>query len=527
MTPQMPTPIGGHMPVVLLVLDGWGIRQADAGNAITLAQPRFYDQLLKQYPWIAIEASGEAVGLPDGQMGNSEVGHLNLGAGRVVYQELTRINKDIRESTFFSNPTLMAAMAHAKAHNSTLHLMGLCSDGGVHSSLEHLIALIEMAKDEGVTKLAVHAFLDGRDVAPRSAEEPLRIVEETLVDLGFPQIATICGRYYAMDRDNRWERVELAYNNLTLANGTRRMLSTDGLAWAYLQDESDEFVKPQVTDVTYQGMQDNDAVICFNFRPDRARQLTRAFVDPEFTGFERKKVLQNLHFCSFTPYDASLPVPVAYPKVHLDKLLGEVISLAGLKQFRTAETEKYAHVTYFFNGGVEQVYLGEDRVLIPSPKVATYDMQPEMSLMAVSDALATAITSGTYHLLVANFANPDMVGHTGKLPAAIDAVKAIDEAVEKVVNAVLSMNGVLLLTADHGNIETMIDPVTGGEHTAHTTDPVPLVLVSQNAELKLKLVQDGALANIAPTILDIMGLPIPAEMTSPSLLQPVAVVAGA
>ena len=527
MMPQMQTPIGGHMPMVLLILDGWGIRAADEANAITLAKPAFYDQLLKTYPWIAIEASGEAVGLPEGQMGNSEVGHLNLGAGRVVYQELTRINKDIRESSFFNNPTLLAAMAHAKQHNSTLHLMGLCSDGGVHSSLEHLVALIEMARDEDVPKLAVHAFLDGRDVPPRSAEEPLRVVEETLVDLGFSQIATICGRYYAMDRDNRWERVQLAYDNLTIASGTRRMLSTDGLAWAYLQDENDEFVKPQVTDVTYQGMNDNDAVIFFNFRPDRARQLSRAFIDPEFNGFERQKVLNNLYFCSFTPYDESLNMPVAYEKQHLDELLGDVVSKAGLKQFRTAETEKYAHVTYFFNGGVEQVFLGEDRVLIPSPKVATYDMQPEMSLPAVADALVTAITSGQYHMLVANFANPDMVGHTGKLPAAINAVKAIDAAVEQVVNAVLSVNGALLLTADHGNIELMIDPATGGEHTAHTTDPVPLVLISRDAQLKLKPVQDAALGNIAPTMLDIMGLPIPHSMTCPSLLMPVPVaVAG-
>jgi 2,3-bisphosphoglycerate-independent phosphoglycerate mutase len=516
-----------HKPVVLLILDGWGMRAATAGNAIAEAAPPFYTQLLKDYPWITLEASGEAVGLPEGQMGNSEVGHLNLGAGRVVYQELTRINKSIRESDFFSNPALLQAMAHAKAHNSTLHLMGLCSDGGVHSSLEHIVALLEMARDEGVEHVRVHAFLDGRDVPPRSAENDLRIIEENLVDLGYPQIATICGRYFAMDRDNRWDRVQIAYDNLTLANGTRRMLSIDGLHWAYLQEENDEFVKPQVTDMAYEGMADNDAVIFFNFRPDRAREMVHAFVDDgSFKGFPRSKVLKNLCFVTMTPYDEKLHLPVAFPKEPLDQLFGQVVSEAGLKQFRTAETEKYAHVTYFFNGGVEHVFAGEDRVLVPSPKVATYDMQPEMSLPEVANGLCTAIKSGEYAVLVANFANPDMVGHTGVMPAAIQAVKAIDTALRQVVEAVLASNGVMIITADHGNIDTMIDAVTGEPHTAHSLEKVPMVLVSNDKTLQLKPVTNGALANIAPTLLTLMGLPIPPEMTSAALLQPTAVVAG-
>jgi 2,3-bisphosphoglycerate-independent phosphoglycerate mutase len=515
LTPVTQTPA---VPVLLLILDGWGLRDQVANNAIALAKPAFYQHLLQTYPWIPIEASGEAVGLPDGQMGNSEVGHLNLGAGRVVYQELTRINKDIRDSHFFSNPVLLQAMQHAKTHNSTLHLMGLCSDGGVHSSMEHIVALLEMAKDEGVEHVRVHAFLDGRDVAPRSAEGFLRSLEENLLEMGYPQIATITGRYYAMDRDNRWERVQPAYDNLTLGSGSRHMLSIDALLWSYRQDESDEFVKPMVTDLTYEGMQDNDAVIFFNFRPDRARELTQAFVDPCFKVFDRQKTLKNLCFVTMTPYDPTLNLPVAYPKIHLDQLLGEVVSQAGLTQFRTAETEKYAHVTYFFNGGREVPFDGEDRKLIPSPQVATYDMQPEMSLPLLADTLTEAIESGQYPFIVSNFANPDMVGHTGKLDAAIAAVKAVDKAVEQVITAVLAHNGVALIVADHGNIETMVDDATGGEHTAHTTNPVPLVLVSQNARLHLRPVTDGALANVAPTLLDLLGLPIPPDMTSASLL---------
>jgi 2,3-bisphosphoglycerate-independent phosphoglycerate mutase len=529
-TAPMSTLLPNPSMVMLLILDGWGLRGADQpGNAIALAQPAFYASLLETYPWLAIQASGEAVGLPEGQMGNSEVGHLNLGAGRVVYQELTRINKAIKDTDFFSNPALLQAINHAKAHNSTLHLMGLCSDGGVHSSLEHVVALIEMARDEKLPNLRLHAFLDGRDVPPGSAEADIRMLEETLVDLGYPQIATVCGRYYAMDRDNRWDRVQLAYDNLMQAKGTRYMLSMDGLAKAKGQGETDEFVLPQVTDVTFEGIQDNDAVIFFNFRPDRARQLVHALVDDEatFTGFKRDKVARNLCLISMTQYDEALTtVPVAYPKVHLSHLLGEVISQAGLKQFRTAETEKYAHVTYFFNGGIEQVYPGEDRVLIPSPKVATYDEQPHMSLPAVANALVDAVNSREYALLVANFANPDMVGHTGKLPAAIQAVKAIDSALQQVVPAVLAQGGVILLTADHGNIELMLDEVTGAEHTAHSTNPVPLMLISPNAQHKLTPTTQGALANIAPTILTLLGLPIPAEMTSvPLVLEPVAVVA--
>lgn len=506
-------------PVMLLILDGWGIRDEEHGNAIRLAEPRFYETLLTRYPHLAVDASGEAVGLPDGQMGNSEVGHLNMGAGRVVYQEITRINKSIRDGDFFDNAVFLEAVAHVRQTGGALHLMGLVSDGGVHSSLEHLMALLEFAHRQGLgNRLRVHAFLDGRDVPPQSAEKYVRALEEKLLSLEFPQVATVAGRYYAMDRDQRWERTQKAYDNLVLANGRRHLFSLDAVQFSYHQDVHDEFVLPVVTDTTFEGIQDGDAVLFFNFRPDRARQLTRAFTEAEFTGFEREKRLNNLFFACMTLYDERFDLPVAYPKQHLSRLLADVVSEHGLTQFRTAETEKYAHVTYFLNGGLEAPYPGEERHMVPSPQVATYDLQPEMNLHQLTTVIVDALNSDRYDLLVANFANPDMVGHTGMLPAAESAVQAVNDAIQRIVETILPKNGVLLITADHGNCETMID-ADGGPHTAHTTNLVPLILVSNRPELSLRQTDVvPSLSSIAPTLLDLLGLPIPPEMTSPSLL---------
>ncbi len=504
--------------VALLILDGWGIREEVPGNAIKLAEPSYYDGLLAKYPNIALEASGEAVGLPDGQMGNSEVGHLNMGAGRVVYQEITRINKSIRDGDFFTNPVFLSAMNHVKHSGGALHLMGLVSDGGVHSALNQLMALLDFCKQQSVANVKVHAFLDGRDVSPQSAEKYLQEVEAKLLSLDFPQIATISGRYYAMDRDNRWERTQKAYENLVSANGRKHPFSVDSLLWSYRQERFDEFVEPAVCDFTYEGMNDGDAILFFNFRPDRARQLTRAFTQADFIGFDRPKILQNLYFGCMTLYDETFPLPVAYPKQKLDKILAEVLSERGLTQFRTAETEKYAHVTFFFNGGFEKPYPGEDRHMVPSPQVATYDLQPEMNVSVVADVVCDALASGKYDFLVVNFANPDMVGHTGILPAAEEAVKAIDHAIQRVAEAVLKQDGVLLLTADHGNCEMMMDE-NGGPHTAHTTNLVPLILISNRPELDLDRSRQFSLSDISPTILSLLNIPQPPEMTAPSILK--------
>lgn len=507
---------------MLLILDGWGLRDDGPGNAIEMAEPTFYEHLLATYPHIPLEASGEAVGLPEGQMGNSEVGHLNMGAGRVVYQEITRINKSIRDGDFFSNPELLKAAEHVKKTGGTLHLMGLVSDGGVHSDLNHLMALIDLGKRQQVPNLRVHAFLDGRDVPPKSAECYLRQVEEKLHEADYPQIATVSGRYYAMDRDNRWERTEKAYQNIVSASGKRHLFSVDALLWSYHQEVNDEFVMPVVTDAAYEGVQDGDAVIFFNFRPDRARQITRAFTQPDFTGFERSRTPENLHFACMTLYDETFQLPVAYPKQKMDRILAEVLSEHGIRQFRTAETEKYAHVTFFFNGGFEKPYPGEDRLMIPSPKVATYDLQPEMNVSEVSRVIREAIASSRYDFIVANFANPDMVGHTGVLPAAVDAVKAIDQAIREVAEAILAADGILMLTADHGNVETMIDE-TGGPHTAHTTALVPFILVSNVPALKLDTARRYSLSDVSPTILELFGIEKPPEMTAPSMLAPSSV----
>ena len=504
--------------VTLLILDGWGLRDEEAGNAIRLARPAFYESLLARYPHIALETSGEAVGLPEGQMGNSEVGHLNMGAGRIVYQEITRINRSIRDGDFFENPVFFDAAAHVAHTGGVLHLMGLVSDGGVHSMRDHLLALLDFAKQRNVGNVRVHAFLDGRDVPPKSAESSLRRVEEKLLALDYPQIATISGRYYAMDRDNRWERIQKAYETLVSASGNKHLFSVDALLLAYRQDITDEFILPAVTDVTFQGIADGDAVLFFNFRPDRARQITRAFTQPDFNGFHRARTVQNLYYGCMTLYDETFGLPVAYPKQTLTHLLASVLSAHGKTQFRTAETEKYAHVTFFFNGGFEAPWPGEERRMIPSPNVATYDLQPEMSLRAVTDVLCEAVASRNYDFIVANFANPDMVGHTGMLNAAESAVRAVDESIRRVVETVLAQDGVLLITSDHGNCETMTDE-HGHPHTAHTTNRAPLILVSNREDLRLDDAQTHGLSVIAPTVLDLFGIPRPPEMIAPSVLR--------
>ncbi|MEB3287939.1 MAG: 2,3-bisphosphoglycerate-independent phosphoglycerate mutase [Vampirovibrionales bacterium] len=506
-------------PLTLLILDGWGLRGPDPGNAIHDAHPSYYYSLLENYPHTKLDASGEAVGLPDNQMGNSEVGHMTIGAGRVIYQELTRINKSIREGDFFQNPVLLSAIRHVETTGGTIHLMGLLSDGGVHSHISHLIALLDFCKDNHVQNVRVHAFLDGRDVPPRSALNYVEEIEKNLLAMDYPQIATVSGRYYAMDRDNRWERTQKAYDVMVAPDkeGNYRPFSVDGVKSSYSENVNDEFVLPMVTDITYNGMQDGDAIIFFNFRPDRARQITRAFTENTFDGFERVKTLNNLHFACMTMYDETFNLPVAYPKQKLNRLLSEIISERGLTQFHTAETEKYAHVTFFFNGGFEAPYPGEDRKLIPSPKVATYDLQPEMNLQQLTTGVVDAILSKQYDFIVVNFANPDMVGHTGILPAAVAAVKAIDKAIEAVSEATLHVDGKLLLTADHGNIETMTDS-EGNPHTAHTTALVPLVLVSNDKSLKLENSKVHSLANIAPSILDLFHIPKPPEMEADSIL---------
>ncbi|MEB3206271.1 MAG: 2,3-bisphosphoglycerate-independent phosphoglycerate mutase [Vampirovibrionales bacterium] len=528
-----------HTPLLLLILDGWGLREPvdgheppahDPGDAIALARPEHYWQLMRHCPWVPVDASGLAVGLPEGQMGNSEVGHMTLGAGRIVYQDLTKIDKAIAEGDFFENPVILEAfqrVTHDQSAPKTVHLMGLLSDGGVHSSMNHLLALIALAKEQGLKpeQLRVHAFLDGRDVPPKSATPYLKTVEDALLEEGFPQIATVHGRYYAMDRDKRWERVQKSYEVITAgvsANTNQRFpFSVHALEMSYRNDVVDEFFLPAVTDFTYDGVHDGDSILFFNFRPDRARQLTRALTQADFDGFVREKTPENLYFVCMTPYDDTLPLPIAYPKRPLINTLGEVLSRHQLRQLRTAETEKYAHVTFFFNGGLETPWPGEVRKLVASPKVATYDLQPEMSLQGVTDAICEAIAGGNTEVIIANLANPDMVGHTGKLDAAIEAVKSIDAAIGRIVETLQRVNGSMLLSADHGNIECMLD-AHGGPHTAHTTALVPLILLTANPSLSLKPLASEqkayGLHHIAPTILDILNLPIPEEM-SPSILQ--------
>ncbi len=512
-------------PVVLIILDGWGINPSDDANAVQLAAPPFYQSLLTQYPHTTIEASGSAVGLPDGQMGNSEVGHLNIGAGRVVYQELTRIGRAISNGDLFKNKALLSNINAAKSSKGTLHLMGLFSDGGVHSHIDHFAVVLEMASQQGIQHLCVHPFLDGRDVPPQSALQYIHRLENMLEGTQPPgadwKIGTVTGRFYAMDRDQRWERTEAAYRALTAGEGTRATSATEAIQKNYDVGITDEFVPPIVIcekDQPAGTIQDGDSLLFLNFRADRARQLSRAFTEESFDEFNRGDFVRLSAFTSMTSYSADFKFPVAFEPVELDAILGEVLSRHGLKQLRIAETEKYAHVTYFFNGGRETPFEGEDRILIPSPKeVRTYDEKPQMSAPEVTDAVVNEIKKGRYDFICVNFANPDMVGHSGRLNAAIEAVTAIDHALESIVNTTLSANGVVMITADHGNLEQMTDYETGAPHTAHTTYPVPLILVSSNKNIRLRA---GIHADIAPTVLEIMQLPKPPQMDRDSLILP-------
>jgi 2,3-bisphosphoglycerate-independent phosphoglycerate mutase len=506
-------------PIALVILDGWGIgREDDEFNSIARASTPHINLLTELYPTAKLICSGEAVGLPEGQMGNSEVGHLNMGAGRIIYQELTRISKSIKDGDFFQNPVLCQVCEQTKAAGSALHLMGLLSDGGVHSHITHVYALLELAKQQGVEKVYVHAFLDGRDVPPSSAAIYIRELEAKMAEIGVGEIATIAGRYYAMDRDKRWERVSKQYQALVHCQCTQANSAVAAVEASYRAGKTDEFVEPTViSGCGYTGIKPNDGVIFFNFRPDRARELTWALTDPAFTGFERTGGCFPLYFASMTQYDESSSVPVAFPSSHPANTLGEVFSKAGYTQLRIAETEKYAHVTYFFNGGEEHPFAGEDRLLIPSPKVATYDLQPEMSATEVTDKVIEAIKSGKYDLIILNYANGDMVGHTGFLDAAISAVTTVDQCVGRLTEAMRGRGGVTLITADHGNCEAMKDPVTGEPFTAHTTNMVPFIMVSEAR--RGSTLRDGILADIAPTILDLAGVVQPREMTGKSLIE--------
>ncbi|HNQ53412.1 MULTISPECIES: 2,3-bisphosphoglycerate-independent phosphoglycerate mutase [Methanothrix] len=502
-------------PIAIIIMDGFGISPTQEGNAIANARKPNLERLWKQYPTTTLKASGLAVGLPRGQMGNSEVGHLNLGGGRIVYQDLTRISLAVENGTFASNPVLQEAMNLARKGGSKLHLIGLLSDGGVHSHITHLYALLEMARSMDLSRVFVHAILDGRDVPPRSALGYFRDLEEKFSQTGTGSTATVSGRYYTMDRDRRWERVEKAYRCLVYGEGLRADSAEEAVRKGYDRGENDEFIMPTVVDD--KGMvDDGDSIIFFNFRPDRAREITRAFVDKDFQEFATKPI--RVHYTCMTQYDATLNAPVAYPAENLIDTLGEVVSRAGLKQLRIAETEKYAHVTYFFNGGKEEVNPGEDRVLIPSPKVATYDLQPQMSAYEVRDELLARLDSGRYDLVVLNFANPDMVGHTGIFEAAVKAVEVVDGCVGEIVNRILSLGGAVLLTADHGNAEKMQDSDTGQPHTAHTTNPVPISLITSDRK-SYRLREDGILADVAPTALELMHIPQPEAMTGRTLIN--------
>ncbi len=505
-------------PVMLMILDGFGIAEKSEGNAVALANKPNFDRLVREYPNTELQASGMAVGLPEGQMGNSEVGHLNIGAGRIVYQELTRITKAIQDGDFFENEALLKAMKNAKENNSSLHLMGLLSDGGVHSHIDHLRGLLEFAKKEGLQKVYVHAFMDGRDVAPSSGKEFIVKTEEMMKEVGVGQIATISGRYYAMDRDNRWERVQLAYNAIVLGEGETATSAVEAIEKSYHDEKTDEFVLPCVIEEDghpVAKVKSGDSVVFFNFRPDRAREITRAINDREFAGFERETL--NLTFVTMTQYDKTLEgVEIAFKPQTLVNTLGEYVSSKGLKQLRIAETEKYAHVTFFFNGGVEKENEGEERKVIPSPKVATYDLKPEMSAFEVTEELINKIDEDKYDMIILNFANPDMVGHTGVVEAAVKAIEAVDTCLGKVVDKVLEKDGTVFITADHGNAETEIDFSTGNPFTAHTTNPVPFVWVSNNIDGRS--LKPGKLADIAPTMLNVMNIEVPAEMTGECLI---------
>ena len=502
---------------MLMILDGFGINEKEEGNAIKMANIPNIKRILKQYPNTILHTSGLDVGLPEGQMGNSEVGHTNIGAGRIVYQELTRITKSIEDGDFFSIPELVTAIENCKKNHSKLHIMGLVSDGGVHSHQRHLFALLELAKRKDFEDVYVHCFLDGRDTPPASAEGYLAELEAKMSEKGVGKIATIMGRFYAMDRDKRWNRIQKAYDAMVKGEGEKASSASVAIENSYQKEVFDEFVVPTVicnNDKPVAKIEENDSVIFFNFRPDRAREITRAIVDEEFDGFERDYFKTN--FVTFTNYDETIKnVSVAFKKAEIKNTFGEIISKHGMTQLRIAETEKYAHVTFFFNGGEEKQYEGEDRILIPSPKVETYDMKPEMSAFEVTENVLNAIHSRKYDSIILNFANPDMVGHTGNIEAVIKALESLDGCVEKIVEAIEEEHGILLITADHGNCEQMIDYKTGEPHTAHTTNPVPLVLVGKD-DVKLK---EGRLADLAPTMLDLIGLEKPEEMTGESLIE--------
>ena len=494
-------------------MDGFGKNESTYGNAIAAAKKPNLDKIVSENPMTFIGASGLDVGLPDGQMGNSEVGHTNIGAGRVVYQELTRITKSIQDGDFFTNEALVGAMENCKKNSSALHLMGLMSDGGVHSHNTHLYGIMELAKRSGVDKVYIHCFMDGRDVPPTSGKDYLAELYEKCDEIGVGEIATVMGRYYAMDRDNRWERVVKAYKAMTEGEGVKFDCACKMMEESYANDVTDEFIVPAVSEKAVP-VKDNDSIVFFNFRPDRAREITRAFVDPAFSGFEREQ-LKGLYYVCMTQYDATMPnVHVAFKPESLENTFGEYISDKGLKQLRIAETEKYAHVTFFFNGGVEKQYPGEDRILVKSPAVATYDLQPEMSAYEVTDKLLTAIDSDKYDAIILNYANCDMVGHTGVFDAAVKAVEAVDTCVGKIVDAVAAKGGVTLITADHGNADKMYE-ADGSPFTAHTTNPVPFIVVGYPCELR----EGGRLCDIAPTMLKIMGLEQPKEMTGVSIIK--------
>lgn len=505
-------------PTVLMILDGFGLNKKEEANAVFSAKTPNIDKMFAEWPVVEGGASGMDVGLPDGQMGNSEVGHLNMGAGRIVYQELTRITKSIQDGDFFENEALLHAVENCKKNGSALHMMGLLSDGGVHSHNTHLYGLLELAKKQGLTEVYVHCYLDGRDTPPASGLQYVTELQDKMAEIGVGKIASVHGRYYAMDRDNRWEREEKAYAALVYGEGEEAATGAEAVSNSYAKEVYDEFVLPTVVKengAPVATIKENDSVIFFNFRPDRARQLTRVFCDPEFTGFERKYF--PLTFVCFTDYDATIPnKEIAFVKEKLTNIFGEYLAKMGKTQLRLAETEKYAHVTFFFNGGVEQPYEGEDRILVPSPKVATYDLQPEMSAYIVADKLVESIRSEKYDVIIVNFANPDMVGHTGIMDAAVAAVEAVDTCVGRAMEALLEVDGQMFLCADHGNSEQLLDYETGAPFTAHTTNPVPFVLVNAGEGVGLR--EGGCLADIVPTLLEMMGLEQPAEMTGKSLL---------
>ena len=503
---------------MLMILDGFGVNEKEEGNAVKIANIPNINQIMKENPNTLIHTSGLDVGLPEGQMGNSEVGHTNIGAGRIIYQDLAKITKSIEDGDFFSKSEFVAAIENCKKNGSNLHIMGLLSDGGVHSHNRHLYALLELAKRKDFENVYVHCFLDGRDRPPASAEGYISELENKIAEKGVGKIATLSGRFYSMDRDKRWERVSQAYNAMVKGEGEKYLSATAAIEESYQKEVFDEFVKPTV--ITNKAgeplttIKSGDSVIFFNFRPDRAREITRALVDKDFDGFETEKL--DLYFVCMTPYDETMPnVEVAFRKEEIKNTFGEIVSKNGLKQLRIAETEKYAHVTFFFNGGEEKQYEGEDRILVPSPKVETYDLKPEMSAFEVTEKVVEAIKEEKYDCIILNYANPDMVGHTGNVDAAVKALEALDNCVKQVVDAVKSVGGTLLITADHGNSEQMVDYVTGEPYTAHTTNPVPLVVIGAGN----KKVKEGKLADLAPTMLEIMGLDKPEEMTGESLLE--------